>query len=117
MHGTLSTTGIHGASPTIHNLSKQQQKAVSDLAAAGVNAAAAEVFRPNVLGQVYDDDDPGMRPKVLIPASTNRPDLTHTTADIQGAQPHPKDVCHHPRDTNPLCPQYRLATGRSVWVA
>lgn len=82
-----------------------------------MNAAAAEVFRPNVLGQVYDDDDPGMRPKVLIPASTNRPDLTHTTADIQGAQPHPKDVCHRPRDTNPLCPQYRLATGRSVWVA
>jgi hypothetical protein len=53
-----------------------------------------------------------MRPRVRIPVHTQRPDLSHTTADIEGAQPLAKDVCHRPRDTNPLSPSYRLPAGR-----
>jgi hypothetical protein len=124
VYGTLSTAGIDGASPAAHRQKHLVTAAASDSAAAAAAAAgdlsqhdssssnsttAAAVYRPNLLGHF---DDPGMHPKVLILPSTNRPDLTHTTADIDGAQPCPKDVCHHPRDTNPLSPQYRLATGR-----
>jgi hypothetical protein len=128
IHGTLSTAGIQGASPAMHSVPRQKQllqelDTAADSTAAALNAAChmnsnstaltGSVCRPNLLGQF---SDPGMRPKVLIPASTNRPDLTHTTADIEGAQPDPKDVCHHPRDTNPLSPQYKLASGRSARV-
>lgn len=121
LHGPLSTAGIHGASPTHHSLTKQNQlllEAAADLSSSaditssstGNCSISTAVPRPNLLGQL--EADPGMRPKVLIKAKTNKPDLTHTTADIDGAQPHPKDVCHRPRDTNPLSPQYTLATGR-----
>lgn len=126
LHGPLNTAGIHGASPTHHSLTKQKQLLLEAAAdptrdlslpadSSGTSSSTAggpAVSRPNLLGQL--EEDPGMRPKVLIKASTNRPDLTHTTADIDGAQPHPKDVCHRPRDTNPLSPQYTLATGRCV---
>lgn len=112
----------------MHSIPRQKQVlqdtcTETDSKAAGMDAVShagsistfltESVCRPNLLGQFTD---PGMRPKVLIPASTNRPDLTHTTADIDGAQPDPKDVCHHPRDTNPLSPQYKLASGRSAEV-
>jgi hypothetical protein len=115
IHGSLSTAGIDGACA----LPKAAAWLGTAAAGAAANAAsscsssaaaAVGVCRPNLLGLV--PDDPGMRPKVLIPASTNRPDLAHTTADIEGAQPYPKDVCHPPRGTNPLSPQYRLASGR-----
>lgn len=120
-HGSLSTADIQGARPASRQ--KQQQLPVwqpsqaedlsppadtgssSSSSAQPTIAAAAVVCWPNLLGV-----DPGMHPKVLIPRSTNRPDLTHSTADIEGAQPCPKDVCHHPRDTNPLSPAYRLAS-------
>lgn len=120
LHGALSTAGIHGARPAVRSLTKHEQlllEAATDTPAEGAShqaaaAMAGNVFRPNLLGQFADD--PGMMPKVLIQPRTNRPDLTHSTADIEGAQPYPKDVCHHPRDTNPLNPHYRLATGRFV---
>lgn len=118
-HGSLTTADIQGARPASRqkqHLPVQQTSQAEDLSAlADINSssaqptAAAAVCRPNLLGM-----DPGMHPRVLIPRSTNRPDLTHSTADIEGAQPCPKDVCHHPRDTNPLSPAYRLASGRSV---
>lgn len=121
IYGALTTAGIDGASPAARRQKHLATAAALDVAAAeglelsqhanssSNSTTAAAVFRPNLLGHF---DDPGMHPKVLIPPSTNRPDLIHSTADIAGAQPWPKDVCHHPRDTNPLNPQYRLATGR-----
>lgn len=116
-HGSLTTADIQGARPASRQkqqLPVQQTCQAEDLSApADINSSSSAqptaVCRPNLLGM-----DPGMHPRALIPRSTNRPDLTHSTADIEGAQPCPKDVCHHPRDTNPLSPVYRLASGRSV---
>lgn len=97
-HGSLSTSGIQGASPCTHTLTKHQQ------------------LYPQQQQQQSAPESPGAadtRPKRAV-ASTNKPDFIHSTADIDGAQPWPKDVCHHPRGTNPLSPEYKLATGRSA---
>lgn len=51
-----------------------------------------------------------MQPRQLTAVTTNRPDHIYTTADIEGSQPHAKNLAHRPRNTDPQNPEYRLAS-------
>lgn len=118
VHGSLSTAGIAGASPAYQSLTKLEVRQIERLVADGSisHAAAKEATaaaRAASPAPAADETDPGMRPKVRIRAHMNRPDLAHITSDIEGAQPNPRDVIKHPRGTNPLNPDYKLAAG---WV-
>eukprot|EP00878_Enallax_costatus_P037171 GHUV01041971.1.p1 GENE.GHUV01041971.1~~GHUV01041971.1.p1 ORF type:complete len:296 (+),score=78.49 GHUV01041971.1:273-1160(+) len=121
VHGSLSTAGITGASPAYQSLTKHAAKQIERLvadgsspdAAAQQTAAAAVTVGPAGPAAAADEADPGMRPRVRIPAHMNRPDLAHNIKDIEGAQPNPRDIIKRPRGTNPLNPEYKLAAG---WV-
>jgi hypothetical protein len=58
-----------------------------------------------------------MRPRVRHPQTVNRPDLSHSTLDIDGAQPHCRNLFQHPRNTDPLSPCYKLADGCARFIA
>jgi hypothetical protein len=74
---------------------------------AAAAAAAAESQGGN--GCTNGEADAGMRPRVRRPQTVNRPDLIHNTHDIDGAQPHCRNIFRNPRQTDPLSPCYKLA--------
>lgn len=121
IHGSLSTEGIAGASPSMKTLTKlaakQQQGALQQeqslpAAAQQEPASLASLAAAGTAGWLQDvPEDPGMRPKIRIPQHMNKPDLIHNVHDIEGAQSRPCRTSQHPRGTNPINPDYHLPSG------
>lgn len=113
-HG-MGTADISGASPAVHSLTRAAAarqyagKHLQDSSDAQPAAAAAGAGAGAANGSSDNEADAGMRPRVRHPQTVNRPDLTHSTLDIDGAQPHCRNIFRNPRQTDPLNPCYKLS--------